>query len=239
MNTIQSVPVRFDIKILENDGIELAKLLPQLAEHGEKIQEYIGSVYQEDPSFSQESNKKIFGVFNTSLMELMKITNVIKDRIIDIHYKMGLSDKYKIVVAYDVSNKLPQAIALVLLDREDVKGRKSIELYSLITSVWNLNCPKNINHPNRVKGAGSSIIEFCKKLGIEYKAKYLYLVGAPGALSFYDAHGFKRVCPELIDNRFGEDLFANKRTPMFFDLEESNKKTTSPLPTSSKSNNTK
>jgi hypothetical protein len=71
-------------------------------------------------------------------------------------------------------------------------------------------------------------MEFCKKLGVEHKAKYLYVVGAPGALSFYEAHGFKRVDPELIDNRFGDDLFANTRTPMFFDLEESSKET-SPL----------
>lgn len=135
---------------------------------------------------------------------------------------MGLTDKYKIVIAYDASN-IPQALALVLLNRDDVKERKSIELYSLITSVWNLNYPQNINHPNRVKGAGSSIIEFCKNLGIKHQAKYLYLEGAKSALSFYEKHGFEQVNPEFVDNRFGEDRFGVKRTPMFFDLEESNK----------------
>lgn len=219
MNKIQSIPGRFEIKVLENEGFELAKLLPHLENHRKKGEEYMFSIYLKDPNNSQESDKSLLGVFHTSLMELNKINGAVKDRIIDIHYKMGLSEKYKIVVAYDASTKLPQAMALVLLDRDDVKGRKSIELYSLITSIWNLNCPQNINHPNRVKGAGSSIIEFCKKLGVEHKAKYLYLLGAPGALSFYEAHGFKRVDPELIDNRFGEDLYANMRTPMFFDLE--------------------
>ena len=219
---IQSPPVRFDVKILENEGTELAKLVPHIAKHQEKGQEYIGSTYLADPTFSQENSNKMFALFNTSLMELWKINNVVKDRIIDIHYKMELSDKYKIVVAYDATTKLPQAMGLVLLDREEVKGRKSVELYSLITSIWNLNCPQNINHPNRVKGAGSSIIEFCKKLGIEHQAKYLYLAGAPGALSFYETHGFKRMNPESVDNK--EDLFD--RIPMLFDLEESKNQTT-------------
>lgn len=217
MNAVQPVSDRFNVKILE-DGKELAQLLPQFVRHEKTLEGYIGVVSLADPSLSQENNKKLFSLFFTSLMEVVKITNVVKDRIVDIHYKMGLSDKYKIIVAYDTANQLPQAMGLVLLDREDVKERKSIELYSLITSLWNLNCPQNANHPNQVKGAGASIVEFCKKLGAEQQAKYLYLVGAPGALPFYEKHGFKRVYPELTNTKAEENLC--KRIPMVFDLED-------------------
>lgn len=217
MNAVQSVSDRFNVKILEDDAKEMAQLLPQFVKDEKTLEGYIGAVSLTDPSLSQENNKKLFSLFFTSLLELVKITNVVKDRIVDIHYKMGLSDKYKIIVAYD-ANLLPQAMGLVLLDREDVKGRKSIELYSLITSLWNLNCPQNADHPNRVKGAGASILDFCKKLGAEQQAKYLYLVGAPGALSFYEKHGFRRVYPELANSKAEEN--PCKRIPMFFDLED-------------------
>lgn len=218
MNAVQPVSDRFNVKILEDDGKELAQLLPQIVKHGKTLEEYIRDISLADPNLSQENNKKIFNIFFDSLMELAKITNVVKDRIVDIHYKMGLSDKYKIIVAYDAVNQLPQATGLVLLDREDVKGRKSIELYSLITSLWNLNCPQNADHPNRVKGAGASIVEFCKKLGAEQQAKYLYLLGAPGALSFYEKHGFKRVYPERTNIQDEENICM--RIPMVFDLED-------------------
>lgn len=220
MSEIQSNPARFDVRILE-DGTEIAKLIPHTTEHQDKIVEYLGAIYEADPTFAQETNKKIFSVFNTSLLELLKIINIVKDRIVDIHYKMGLSDKYKIVVAYDTNSKIPQALGLVITDRPNLKDGKCIELFSLITSVWNLNCPQNENHPNRVKGAGSSIIEFCKKLGVEHKAKYLYLTGATSALPFYEAHGFKPVRSDAVENKLEAQFFATTRVPMFFDLEAS------------------
>lgn len=212
MNGIESASTRFDIKILENGEVELTKLLSHIAEQQKKVQECLGSIHLADPGLSQESNKKIFGIFSASLMELLKINTVVSD------FQKGMATKHKIVVAYDVSNQLPQAMGLVLLNREDFKGKKGIELYSLITSIWNLNYPQNSNHPHRVKGAGSSIVEFCKKLGAEHQAEYLYLMGAPGALSFYERLGFKRD-PEFAENGSKEDLFAIKRTPMFCDLE--------------------
>lgn len=213
MQAIGSSKSIFDVKFLENDGNKLANLIPDLQEHQDTIS-------QAQP-YNYSNNKNLFKLFQTSLMEVLKIQNIIKDRIIDIHYKTGLADKYKIIVAYDSTYKIPQAIGILKLEQENLKGEKSIELYSIITAFRNLNCPQNIHAPYRVKGAGSSIIQFCKEIGKQQKAKYLYLEAASCALGFYEKLGFKKVNLEAAAEGFGEDDFGIARTPMVLDLEAS------------------
>jgi len=208
MNPIQSSSVTFDVRILENNGQELAQLLPGLAAHHNKVSSYA------------KKDMKLFGMCHASSSESSKIRDVVRDRIVDIHYNMGLSDKYKIIVSYDSTHKLPQALALLMPNRENFKERKCIELASLITAYWNLNCPENAQEPRRVKGAGSSIIELCKKIGREHQAKYLHLEAASAAMSFYEKHGFKRVDPDVSYSCLDEFTVALIRIPMFFDLEE-------------------
>lgn len=217
MYKTDSVSNNFNIKILEleSDQEELKKLAPQFCDHKAKIQQYLGGIYEEEEGLAQGKNQKIIALFRTSWMELMKVEETVTDRI----NQTDLTQKYKIVVAYDSCHQLPQAIGLVLLDRKEFEGRKTIELHSLITSVWNLNCPQNLNHPHQVRGAGSSIINFCKKLGVENHAKFLYLSAAFSAVPFYESHNFKLVNLEDRDRLLEEDPFAMNRIDMFLDLE--------------------
>lgn len=212
MNLTKTSPVVFDVRVLNDDGNKLAHLIPYCNEHQQKAEKLQQSFYSENPSAYLTSS--VSQVIFTSMMELMKIQNIVKDRIVDIHYKMGLADKYKIVVAFD-ADQLPQAIGILRLDREAINGSRCIELYSIITAIWNINIPQNDNHPNRVKGAGSSIIEFCKKFAKESQAKYVYLEAAPTAESFYKKHGFSR--QSSVESQATE---LTTRHPMVFDLEK-------------------
>ncbi len=81
----------------------------------------------------------------------------------------------------------------------------------------NINHPQHDNHPNRVKGAGSSIIEFCKKFAKENRAEYIYLEAALTAESFYKKHGFSRLSSGSVEGQGNE---ATARQPMIFDLEK-------------------
>lgn len=219
MQTAPPIRYHFDVRVLDNSGEELVKLIPQLDRHDAELGNLMEEIQHSDLLLSQDANRKLYSIIVASLVEVTNIQKVVRDRIIDIHYKMGLSDKYKIVVAYDTVHQLPQAIGLVVLNQSKIQGKNTVGLYSLITSIWNLNFPKNENHPHRVKGAGSAIMEYCKNLGVESQAKYLYITAPPGAIPFCEKHGFKRLNPVSIENGMESDPVGIMRTGMYFDLE--------------------
>lgn len=213
--TNQGPTVGFNVIFLENDGKELAKLIPDLVTHQNKIQQLQPQCY--------ETDKELFKIYNTSLIEAMKISNAVKEKIVDYHYKLGMADKYKIVVSYDSKNKLPQAIGILVLDRKNIneKYAKSIEIYALITAFKNLKYSQNAANTNRLPGAGSSLIKFFKEIGKENKVDCLYVEVPTCAIEFYKKHDFKPLYPqETTDSRWGEDPFGLARIPMIFDLTE-------------------
>lgn len=206
-----NISYNFNVLFLENDSNKLAALLSELKTHQNKL----------SSSLAGSLNKKIFKTLQASLSEVIKIIDAIKDRIIFIHHpSVGLSDHYNLIVSYDSLYQLPQAVGLITLNRKNFKERKTIELSSLITAFRNLDLSENIDDRFRVKGAGSSIIHFCKKVGKEHEAKYLYLEAALSAKSFYERFGFKNLNPEIIDNEVDIDPFGMKRISMILDLEE-------------------
>lgn len=180
----------------EKDSKALARVMTYLDEQTTKISATLAPSSENPVTISETV------ILRTSLIETTKFTALIPRVVMFIDHEtplpqnniMTLAGDYnsEIVVSYD-SHATPQAFGLLLLNSQEFRGQKAITLHSIITAFRNLRCPQAEREPNRVKGAGSSIIDFCKKEGRGLGAKYLQLVAATEAISFYKKHNFKIV----------------------------------------------
>ena len=208
MNPIPSASANFDVRILDNDRDELSKLLVHLKKHADTAFYNLGKVQHEDPQRRNPITEKSCKNLIASILEASKISDFVKEKI------AGNNDEsLTFVVAYDPEN-LPQAIGF--LQNRIHNGTSKIEIVSIITSIWNLNYPDD---NARTKGAGSAIVDFCKHLGKERKAKSLNLWARPISLPFFEKHGFKELPYKPTVNQVDEIPFIYTR--LSFDLDES------------------
>lgn len=225
MSTITHTPsATFHVRYAVENSELATKVLPALYEHASKISDIMMSQRQPfglEGKALFEAQKKIH-TLTTSTMETQKITQFV---LIKIAINNGAPTPPKLrtdiveytpdcnlVVSYD-DKEIPQAFAL-LRENQPFQDQQALELNSIITAYRNLPYPETNQEPNKVKGAGSSIIDFCKTACKEQQASYLHLQAADTALSFYEKHGLQKVPSKAPDVQAGlEAVLATIQDP--------------------------
>lgn len=158
----------------------------------------------------RNGDSKFANIFQDCLAELLTIKEVIANKL----KNDSLHKEYKIVVSYDSLHQMTQAIGVFSL-----KNNQTTELFALTTAVWNIDPSLCKYH---VKGAGTSIINFCINEANINSSKEICLEATNSAISFYERFHFKKKNEsqnQALDIPPKDDFsYMFQRTPMFLNL---------------------
>ena len=168
--------IQFDVQIIDDpSGLESVKALAQdYSEHAEKLVQ----------ECTDEKVRKIFADNSSTMKNIYEAIDLKLDPLMS----EGLT-KHKIVVSYD-SQHIVQAIAIIQPEYEYLPENenniiKCSELCFLATAYWNIDCP-NTKDERKVKGAGTSIVNFCRQLGKQFgSGGKIFLEAYTSSIEFY------------------------------------------------------
>jgi len=124
-------------------------------------------------------------------------------------------EKFKVAISSDKEYNRIQAIA-VFVPNFKYKQTKCSKLFSLATAYWNIPCEETMEIEYRVKGAGTSLVNFCSESGKQYGSNgEIFLNSLDPALGYYKIKLNFKECGERECGLRPDQ----GQTPMFLDSE--------------------